>query len=213
MQPYEPKIPSIEKLRSFLDLPEGWCYQKGRAPSRKTVNAAVKLIEEASLSLASTDVFPGADGEIQVSVYHKDHYLEFIIEPDYFISFVHEYGGEEVACKERLDLSEAVQELNFFGKEIWNLSELSTLCSSTISSRDSQVWLSRILQAEGGYLYFSTNAPIEPAATYADTSEDIMRPSQVIHHSSGLYPPRSYLLDGVSGNTPVRQAMTAMEIY
>ncbi len=66
------------KLRAFADLPNGWYYGEGVPFGGAVLNMARTL----SLGLAETDAFPGLNGEVVVSVYFGEHYLEFTIDPD-----------------------------------------------------------------------------------------------------------------------------------
>lgn len=87
---------TAEKIRSFRELPTGWHYGNGNAPSDETIQKALTLNSELALSgFSKTNAFPGIEGEIQVTAYHGPLYLEFTIEPDKGITFIYEHNGEE----------------------------------------------------------------------------------------------------------------------
>jgi hypothetical protein len=115
---------TAEKISSFRELPTGWHYGNGNAPSDETIQKALTLNSELALSgFSKTNAFPGIEGEIQVTAYHGPLYLEFTIEPDRGITFIYEHNGEEIEQKEKLDLRTAVQIIRTFRGRTWVLSE------------------------------------------------------------------------------------------
>ena len=62
--------------------------------------------------------FVGDSGEIRLTVYHGDYYLEFTIETDDTISYLCEDGGEEDDYQEGLSLNEAIEIINSFKQSI-----------------------------------------------------------------------------------------------
>jgi hypothetical protein len=209
---YNSNIPSMEKVRSFMALPEGWHFGQGHPPGTTTAKTALKLIEEAALSLIKTDAFPGADGEIQVALYHEGHFIEFVVELDESITFTHELNGVEVSYREGLQLSEATEEINRLGDAIWNMSGLSTPITLTQTLADSQAWLSEIRPTEEAYLYLGSTAPLAQAVQYAPTSEGFIPQLQVTHQFSGQYLILNYQRDTAFVDTPAIPAMIAMGI-
>lgn len=144
---------TLKKIDSFLYLEKGWHYGKGVFPSKKTIAIAKKIAEQALSNIFDTDAFPGIDGEIMVTVYYKEHYLEFTIESDGEITFVHELNDEELVYKEGLKLQEAKIKLDDFCEKIWNISELSTESIMITERSDLKVWPSKILEMVGSQLF------------------------------------------------------------
>jgi hypothetical protein len=136
--------PTLLKLKSFLILDKGWHFGKGVPPTLQVVKNATQMVEQALISLFDTDVFPGIDGEIMITVYHKEHYLEFTIEPNGTVIFVHEINDDDITCKEGLTFDQSLLKLNEFSEQIWNTSALSTKCIMTIGNRTSKAWPSKI---------------------------------------------------------------------
>jgi hypothetical protein len=144
---------TLKKIDNFLYLEKGWHYGKGVSPSKETIAIAKKIAEQALSYIFDTDAFPGIEGEIMVTVYHKEHYLEFTIESDGEITFVHEVNDEELVYKEGLKLQEAKIKLDDFCEKIWNISELSTESIMIPKRSDSKVWPLKILQMVESQLF------------------------------------------------------------
>lgn len=112
-------IETVKKIHSFKRLVTGWSYGEGKQFKVPVLNDAISLVEEAfNLSFHTTDTFPGLDGEVMCTIYHENHYLEFIIEPNGSITFTREYGDEEICYQEGLLLQEAVDKIRELRHEI-----------------------------------------------------------------------------------------------
>lgn len=122
---------TIEKIDSFLKLEKGWHYGEGDVPSKKTVESAKNLAEQAIWSSFDTNAFPGIDGEILVTVYSKDYCLEFTVESDGKIIFVYEFNDQEIEYSEGLNFREAQKKLDDFCERIYNKKEWNTSGLST----------------------------------------------------------------------------------
>lgn len=196
--------PAVIKAKSFLEFPPGWHYGEGSPPDIVTVRRAVKLIEQASMAVFRTNVFPGIDGQIQVSVYCSPDYLEFVIEPDGKTTFVHERNDEEIAYKEDLDFESAVDEFNRFRKEKWRSTlEQSTHSTTTPIEKDSLVWrFSRHPEDERASRFLIWDAQNEMAAARVATSGSSINVSLATLQSSGEYPSINY--PTVGSLTPMR---------
>ncbi len=200
MKYYTPRGQATEKARSFLSLPDGWCFGEGGAPSEDIVDKAVSIIERAELSLLKTDVFPGQEGEIQVSAYFQDHYLEFIIESDHSVTFTHECNNVEISYQENMQFNNALKKLSDFGEEVWpTTSERSTRSNIMLSSEGSQVWPSEILPMVGSR-FLTWIAQKSQAVMYVNTSKTTTDQQLGNLQSSGSYRPRNFQQAGVSIN-------------
>lgn len=116
----------LTKIRDFLQLKPGWHFGEGKPPDKNIIERALFLAERAIAVLFNIDAFPGIDGEIMVTIYHYNHYLEFTFETDNSVTYVHEKDGKEVCYQEHLSFEIALKELDNFCEQIWNSSELST---------------------------------------------------------------------------------------
>lgn len=201
---------SINKVYSFLSLQEGWHYGEGTPPSISVVNKAYRLIERASLSLFRTDVYPGVDGEVQVSLYFRDHYLEFLIERDESVTFVHEVNGQEVDYRENQSFEDSMKLIVSHGRELWkNLLERSTKSITIIASSASQVWPSRIHQAEVSP-FLQKNVLKRQASQFVSTSENITQRTLATRRSSGSSQNQIFHLDGDLTNSQAQPTIYAM---
>ena len=141
------KFEVLEKIDSFLELEKGWHYGEGIAFSKETVSMAKKFAEQAIWSVFDTDAFPGIDGEIMVTVYFEDHYLEFTIESSGEIEYVYEFKDEEIDESENLNFREAEEKLDKFCENIWHTSGLSTESILITKESDSIGWPLKIQRA------------------------------------------------------------------
>lgn len=103
---------TAEKILSFSELPVGWHYGDGAPPANETIDAALRLNEEAAQAgFEKTNAFPGVEGEVQVTAWIGSLCLEFTIERDGRITFVQEQAQREIAYESALTLDEAVNRL------------------------------------------------------------------------------------------------------
>jgi len=193
---------AIEKLKSFSGLRDGWHFGEGFSPTDDTIRMAAVFIERASLALMKTDVFPGAYGEIQVSIYFKNYYLEFIIELSGNVTFVLERDDIELKYIEDLSFNSALEELSAFRKQLCNYSSgLSTQITSINSDRDLPAWHSETLPLPVGVYPFSIqNALLNPETPYANISGHFMHPLQANLQSSGFFHWRNSKASGPLSN-------------
>ena len=133
-----------KKILGFSNYQNGWNYGEGVTPSQETIHLALGLLNVLKmLAFLSTDAFLGNSGEIQVTTYDKEDFLEFTIEPDNLITFVHETSGQVNSYVEGLSINEAVNKLYQYRTNQWaSLSELSTKNITTKSSSVLQVFRS-----------------------------------------------------------------------
>lgn len=123
--PTEDDVLTVRKIRSFQDLAPGWNYGRGRPASGPTAKMAMSIYRLfVQLGFNATDAFPGDDGEIMVTAYKDNHYLECLVAPDNTLSFVYEVDDLEQKSIDRLSQTEALREINLIAGEIWNTSNL-----------------------------------------------------------------------------------------
>jgi len=97
--------PAIAKLKSFRTLRDGWHYGRGGPISSDVIGQAESIHAfYLSVGFSLTDFFPGANGEVLATAYHKDHYIDVIIEPDGSHSLVYEVANKEIICIDGSDL-------------------------------------------------------------------------------------------------------------
>jgi hypothetical protein len=115
------------KILSFGQLPVGWHYGEGGPINRNIINTAIALFWQFFWPrFTDTDAFPGVDGEIMVTAYEGNHYVEVIVEADGTMSLTHEFEDEEMCALERRTPEEVSHKLAEVVGEIWNTSAFYT---------------------------------------------------------------------------------------
>jgi hypothetical protein len=131
-----------QKILSFRDLPLGWHYGNGGPIDDAVIVPAIQLYWHLLQNrLTSTDAFPGADGEIQLTAYHtasdgSRHYIGIMIEPSGELSLVYEIDGQDERPPiEAADLETVKAALREIARGIagrqWNTSDIFTQRTST----------------------------------------------------------------------------------
>ena len=70
-----------KKIQSFKELESGWHYGEGVSIKQSVLDNAILLNQEAiNQAFYETDAFPGLNGEVMVTIYSGEHYLEFTLE-------------------------------------------------------------------------------------------------------------------------------------
>lgn len=116
---------TIQKLREFRRLPDGWHYGSGGPISEITFENA-KRVHECLFEngFTYTDAFPGAEGEVQLTAYQGAHFISIIIEPEGQMSFAHEENDIDVSePEENISLSSVKQRITDASRAIWNSSD------------------------------------------------------------------------------------------
>lgn len=135
---------ATDKILSFLELPIGWNYGQGRPPTREQALRAlyaVATIDAAGFPIA--DAFPGNEGEIMVTGYRGELYLELTFEENEDCAFVIEDGDEELLSLEGLPDSDALA----YVSEIGSLSEPEAWRSFALLIHDSMTRTKKDLSA------------------------------------------------------------------
>lgn len=100
--------PTQKKIWSFKSLTKGWHYGEGVPFTKDLLERAIALNQDAlNFGFFETDAFPGISGEIMLVIYHENQDLEFTIETNGQITFVHEIDGEEILYEESLSFEDA----------------------------------------------------------------------------------------------------------
>ena len=191
-----------QKIYSFLLFKPGWHFGEGVAPSHEVAEHALAIVEQASFYGLDTDAFPGIDGEIMVTVYHDNDYLEFTTESDTTVTFVHERKKRQISYKEQLPLNVALDEIRRIGEKLWNISDLFTKNILIPKDRSSRAWRLGILPGQAYQSYqkiVSHPWDITYALTSKNTTEGF-RPSRL---STGYSQYEIYPEDVSSGNIQV----------
>ncbi len=100
---------SLQKIEQFRNLDKGWHYNEGVPTTQEIARKAITLIRNSPFD---TDVFPGIDGEIMVTMYHKKHYWEYTIETYGKVTFVHQINNKDVAYDDHISFNSVLENLN-----------------------------------------------------------------------------------------------------
>jgi hypothetical protein len=119
--------PIEEKLQSFATLQEGWNYGEGRAPSQLVIDGAIEIYRIGKKLALDAEVFPIVNGDIEISLYAGDHFMDILVHEGGRLDFSHEEGvGEKyntISYVENISIDAIKQ----------RLSELPKLCGASES--------------------------------------------------------------------------------
>lgn len=105
-----------KRILEFRELEPGWHYGEGGPASETAIENAIRLDKQVhSLGYIPTNCFPGVSGEVMLTVYYLQHYLEFTCGADGTVVVVEEYGEEELSYVEGMSLQAAEAKL----RECW----------------------------------------------------------------------------------------------
>lgn len=187
------------KLKQFRAIQPGWHYGEGVNFTTETLANATRLADLAiGYGVDATDAFPGADGEVMVTLYHghNQYYLEFTVEPDGKVHFLFEEDGEEIE-EGTLDMPAAKERIRMFWRKLWSLSGSFTETTTMSSDRNSKAWPSNH-PPTGVFRSLTVTAPKRAAAKFVITSgPSTIRECQVSLQFSG--PSRSQICQKVVG--------------
>lgn len=185
-----------KKLNEFRYLPEGWHYGQGVPIDTSVYDRAISLQKFISfIGFTATDSFPGVDGDVMLTVYRGDHYIEISIEKNLSITLIHEKNDKEIICKPDLDIDKAKYLLLEIARSIWNISALFTPSTTTGRKGDSPALPLKIQAAEGFQSLIgavSGTQELQSAITFDDT---IHHQYQVNPQCTGSLMKRYYLPD------------------
>lgn len=136
--------PTLRKIERFRNFVAGWHYNEGVPFKEDTLSLAIQIHEMSiDQGLYETDAFPGIDGEIMITIYHYNQYLEFTVEQNGQISYVKEIGDEEVAGEEKITTNTIKSLLITLREDVWKQSELLTGNTTTEERTDLSALRSR----------------------------------------------------------------------
>jgi hypothetical protein len=105
-----------DKILSFKNFQEGWCYGEGIPFKNSIIEKALILADKVDITNYKVKAFPGINSEIQLIISQGIRYLEITIEFDELISAVCEVFDKELFYKEKLTLEQATKEIINFCK-------------------------------------------------------------------------------------------------
>lgn len=96
--------PIEKKIRSFANLQEGWDYGHGTAPRQVVIDKAIEVYQIGKGLGLDAQAFPVVNGDIELSLYMRDHFMDILIRDDGRMEFSYEIGiGEKYRKIEHID--------------------------------------------------------------------------------------------------------------
>ena len=176
---------TIQKLRDFANLPNGWHFGDGVAPSQERIDQAILFINHGrSRGLSRTNAFPGVNGQIEVTFYDDDRMLEITIEADDSLTIAEDENNAQVNFNEGISTSHAYERLN-----AWASLDLS-IESITILSVQDQDFLPKLstFEAVNQSRWLTTIVQLPRANQFALTFSDFTTSRLAIHPYIGPFP-------------------------
>ena len=184
---------TLAKVKSFAKLQKGWCYGMGDALSSKVIDYATEwLITFFRQGFAESNVFPGADGEILLSIYVGEANLDLTVYPDGEASLVAEVGSTEVFHLPKCSVAQINDGIKVALAVIWNMSVFSTPNTSIIAGVASRVSPSKTHPGTVERRYSNSIAVSRSPAPSALTSNGSIQTWGVIQQSTGSLRPITY---------------------
>lgn len=181
------------KLEDFYNLQPGWCYGEGTAFSKKMINISKQIATSLlAQGFDKIDAFPGLNGEIRVTAYVENNYLEFTLEKD-SVTFLHEANDQELEYNENLSLNGCLEKIRKLNELLpcSNSYELSIKGTLTGISVDFRVLHSNHLQMVV-YPYSAQDAPWKQLGAPVNTSSAFTQKSVENRLFFGRSTPPSY---------------------
>lgn len=169
------------KILGFRNFKKGWHYHGGVPFKDDIIFTAIKINRKLlRCGFEKTNAFPGLDGEIMVTAYHKEHYFEFAIEKDQSITYCREMGDEELAYEEGYSYQEIISMIDELAEELClQYGSLADNITSITISAESIAWPSKILATTPESRSLTRNVFTRLGILYANTSENITLRQQV----------------------------------
>src|ERR1039458_7833127 len=104
-----PTPATVKKIQGFSYLQEGWHYGNGTPPTDLIIGQAISVNNLfIQVGLTTTNAFPGVDGEIMVTAYKDEYYIECIVEKNGNYSITAEEKQVEFENKQNVAEKEAI---------------------------------------------------------------------------------------------------------
>lgn len=174
-----------KKISNFLTFKRGWSFGDGEPFSKVRIEESLKfhstLIQTGWLQ---TDAFPGVNGEIRVTAYAHDTYLEFTLEADGTWTFYHEVNNLLNERVKNLSFEQVCEKIPT--SPIWSSSEYYRLNDiGTGEVNDLTAWRSGHRNEIMGFPSCRESASPGLARIFASTLESSTQQSVMSLRSSG----------------------------
>ena len=184
--------PTKRRIELFAQMDKGWDYGKGLPFASGVVSLALRVHKAmVANGFYSTDAFPSPSGEIVVTLYSGNNYVEMEVRPDLLLNFTWERDDVEVVAAEDLKIEDAERYLKQLREESWKLSASSTPYTTTTlrSASTARPSGNRALGTEGAtrlsVLIASTLEEERSVSTFAHTTP---KPEARHRYTGGFLP-------------------------
>lgn len=92
-------IAAAQKLEAFAAMPAGWSFGEGQPFDSATISNALLLVMRGILAGLEVDAFPGLDGEVRVTFYGEELYLQFTFDMGGTIEAIAEVVGMKLPVR------------------------------------------------------------------------------------------------------------------
>ena len=143
----DPRPTAIRKLEKLATLRDGWSGGCGQAIQQLVIECAKSLIYSArKYGFLESDVFPGLQGDIVLTIYSGPHCLEFTIRDQEGIDFIHEKNMVELYAEDNLSLEASISKIEELRKSLCASFDFSKQYILTGGNGDSEVSPSKHLE-------------------------------------------------------------------
>ena len=113
---------TIKKVRSFSELENGWHFGEGVAPSTRVQDKAIAVLHGVQMiGLSRSNAFPGVNGEIEITFYHRDSFLELTFETDGSLTIPGDEDRWPALFKEGFSIADVITKLSYCKWQSLNL--------------------------------------------------------------------------------------------
>lgn len=181
------KNDTLLRINDFSSLPKGWHFGEGSEISDDAIDVASKVFYGLfSQGISITDAFPGVDGEVRVTGYFNEHYIEITVENDCSITYLYEVNDIEKEYQENISFSDALSAIKKITTNIDPDKCLYDQSTKTIgiNKKSASKALHLGLQAMEAFQLFVFNAPQTKVVVVSESIPNNTMPLSLIPRQS-----------------------------
>lgn len=119
---------TIQKVREFAELANGWHFGEGIASPQPRIDKAILMINYARLlGLKRANAFPGVDGQIEITFYDDGRMLEITIEADDSLTIAQDENDIQVGFSEAVSTPQLYERLNAWASSDVSIGSITTV--------------------------------------------------------------------------------------
>ncbi len=138
------------KIRSYETYEANWNFGEGVRFNDQEIGRALRMRQLFQLlGYTATDAFPGSIGEIAITAYKDDYFLQVIVEPGGLASVMVKDGHRVMVREYHVTEARAKRLLREASRAVWVISEeLTSKSTTTLGSSGSIPWHSDTLRTQ-----------------------------------------------------------------